>query len=712
MNQKIEERIDKIIADMSLRDKIGQLTQAVFHVADPEGTKKLIKEMHPGSLIVATSAWAGNDLQESAQQDVMNDVQRFAMEEMGIPIIYGRDVIHGHKVVYPVPLAMSAAFNPDLVRRAYRATALEATNEGIHWSFTPMLDVSRDPRWGRIIEGPGEDPYLGECFARAAVEGLQGDDLTKQDGMVACAKHYVGYGQSEGGRDYHRTEISDYTLRNYYLKAFRAAVKAGCKTVMSSFNDISGQPTTSSHYLLTEVLKEEFGFDGYVVSDWDAVVQLKNQGVAEDGKDCARLAINAGLDMDMCDHQYYNYLEELVKEGEVSMDTVDEAVRRVLRVKMEAGLFENPYTEAKPVDTEAHLALAREFAQESIVLLKNNGILPLKKDVRVAICGPMTKERRALLGSWSLDFDLGQVPTLEEAMKNAIGADKVEGVGLWDEMGSAIRRSDITVLALGESNLVTGESRNLVRVELTDAQKELARIAHDLGHPVIGVMFFGRPIALQDVEHYFDAIVYAWHGGSQVAPAVCDILFGDVNPSGKTAMTFVRATGQIPLYYNVSPSGRKVMGYYGETDIFNRNYEDCLGTPMYPFGYGLSYTTFAYSDLTTNRTSISLSELENGETVKISVNVKNTGDRAGKEVAQCYVRDCISELTRPMKELKGFAKPSIEAGETKTVTFELGKEAFAYYNVKSEYVVEPGKFVITVGTNCLCTDAIEIFVEK
>ncbi len=712
MNQNIEARIDKILADMSLRDKIGQLTQAVFHVADPEGTKQLIKEMHPGSLIVATSAWAGNDLQESAQQDVMNDVQRFAMEEIGIPIIYGRDVIHGHKVVYPVPLAQAAAFNPDLVRRAYRATAEEATNEGIHWSFTPMLDVSRDPRWGRIIEGPGEDPYVGECFARAAVEGLQGDDLTKQENMVACAKHYVGYGQSEGGRDYHRTEISDYTLRNYYLKAFHAAVKAGLKTVMSSFNDISGQPVTSSRYLLTDILRDEFGFEGYVVSDWDAVVQLKNQGVAETGEDCARLAINAGLDMDMCDHQYYQHLEDLVRNGEVSMDTVDEAVRRVLRVKMEAGLFDHPYTEAKPIDTQAHIDLAREFAQESIVLLKNNGVLPLPKDKRIAICGPMTNEKRALLGSWTLDFDLDYVPTITEAMKAAIGSDLVEPVGLWDEMGSAIRRSDITVLALGESNLVTGESRNLARVELTDAQKELAKIAHDLGHPVVGVMFFGRPIALQDVEHYFDAIVYAWHGGSQVAPAVCDVLFGDVNPSGKTAMTFVRLTGQIPLYYNVTPSGRKVMGYYGETDIFNRNYEDCLGTPMYPFGYGLSYTTFAYSDLKVNHDTVSLAALEKGETLKVSVNVTNTGDRAGKEVVQCYVRDCIASMTRPMKELKGFEKPLMEAGETKTVTFELGKDAFAFYNANAEYVVEPGKFVITVGKDCLCTDSVEITVVK
>ncbi len=711
MNDTIEKRIDVLLERMSLRDKIGQLTQSVFVASKAEQTEQTVRTQHPGSLIIATSAHAGNDQQEQMHADVLNRMQKIAIEETGIPMIFGRDVIHGHRTVYPVPLAMAAAFEPDLVRRAYRATAKEAKNDGIHWTFTPMLDLSRDPRWGRIIESPGEDPYVGECFARAAVEGIQGQELSAPDSMVACAKHYVGYGLSEGGRDYHRAEASDYTLRNYHLKAFHAAVDAGVKTVMSSFNEISGQPVTSSRYLLTDVLKDEFGFDGFVVSDWNAVIQLKGQGVAETDADCARLAINAGLDMDMVDGCYYHHLEELVAVGEVPIAQIDDAVRRVLRVKMEAGLFEHPYIEKIDFDADSHISLARELAQESMVLLKNNGVLPLKKEQKIALFGPMARERRAHLGSWSLDFDLACVPTVEEALIEKAGAEKITTADLWDEMGGAIRRTDVTVLALGESNNITGESRGIARIELSEGQKELARRAKELGNPVVGVLCFGRPVALQDAEQYFDAILYAWHSGSQSANAIADILYGEVNPSGKTPATFARVTGQIPLYYNPSPSGRSVNGYYSEPDMFNRNYEDCLGSPLYPFGYGRSYTTYEYGTPRADRTSISLQELMEGGGVTVSVEVRNTGGMDGKEIAQCYVRDRIASMTRPVKELKGFEKQRIQAGETKTFTFRLDKSAFGFYDARGRFVIERGAFDITVGADCLCTAGVTITVE-
>lgn len=713
MNSQILKRANEILAGMSLKEKIGQLTQIGFNIKDIEGVKKLIREKRPGSMIVGNTQFAGNeDGQVHTTLSRLNEIQEFAVSEIGVPMLFGKDVIHGHKTVYPIPLAMAASFNEDFIKQAYEYTKLEAANDGLHWAFTPMLDVSHDPRWGRIIESPGEDPYIGERFAAAVVRGLQGNNLSDKGNMLACAKHYIAYSLAEGGRDYHRAEVSDYNLRNYYLKPFRVAVKAGVKTVMSSFNEVSGQPVTSSRYLLTDVLRGELGFEGFVVSDYASIKQLTGQGVAKDKKDCARLAINAGLDMDMASYYYSDYLEELVHEGAVSESTIDDSVRRILYVKLEKGLFEHPSITPIVVDYKEHQSFAREFAGECMVLLKNkNAVLPLKKESNVAVYGPFKDEKRAILGSWTIDFDIERSVTVLDGIRNACRGEVVTSA-LPEEMRFRSQFCNAVVLVLGESNAVTGEARSLSNIEMSDAQKEFARSAHRLGKPVIGVLCYGRPIALESVEPYFDAIIYAWHCGSETGNAVADILFGDVNPSGKLTITLPRVVGQVPIYYNSGRVSMDVNGYYelmyDTTTV--RNYEDCRSDPMYPFGYGLSYTEFEYSVPIVDRETISLEEINAGEQFVVSVNVKNTGGIDGKETAQCYIRDCCASMSRPIRELKGFKKIYIKAGKTVLVEFRLGKEELAFYNAKGEFAVEKGEFDVFVGCNCVNNQKLKITV--
>ena len=582
----------------------------------------------------------------------------------------------------------------------------------MHWAFTPMLDVSHDPRWGRIIESPGEDPYIGERFSKAVVNGLQGNDISEKRTMLACAKHYIAYSLAEGGRDYHRAEVSDYNLRNYYLKPFRAAIKAGVKTVMSSFNEVSGQPVTSSHYLLTDVLRGELGFEGFVVSDYASIKQLIGQGVASNKKDCARLAINAGLDMDMASYYYSDYLEELVKDGSVDESTINDSVRRILCVKLEKGLFEHPSVTPIAVDRREHQSFAREFAGECMVLLKNkNSVLPLKKESNVAVYGPLKDEKRAILGSWTIDFDIERSVSVIDGIRNVCRGDVVTSA-LPEEMRFRSQFCDAVILVLGESNAVTGEARSLSNIEMSDAQKEYVKSAHRLGKPVIGVLCYGRPVALESIEPYFDAIIYSWHCGSETGNAVADILFGDVNPSGKLTATMPRVVGQVPIYYNSGRVSMDVNGYYGlmyDTTTV-RNYEDCRSDPMYPFGYGLSYTEFEYSEPAADTKAISLEEINRGEQFIISVNIKNTGKTDGKETAQCYIRDCCASMSRPIRELKDFKKVFIKAGKTVMVEFTLGKEELAFYNANGEFCVEKGDFDVFVGKNCIDVQKLKISV--
>ncbi len=639
------------------------------------------------------------------------ELQRIAVEESPhhIPLIYGLDVIHGHHTVYPVPLASAASFNEKLIEKCYRNIAKEAAAEGIHWTFSPMLDMGRDPRWGRIVEGPGEDPVVGASLARACVKGFQGENLSAKDSLVACAKHYIGYGASEGGRDYHRTEITDYSLYNYYLPAFRAAVEAGVGTVMSSFNDISGQPVTSSKKYLTDILRGQLGFEGFVISDWAAIEQLQMQGVSQERADCARKAIQAGLDMDMCDLCYSDHLEQLVQEGSVSEELIDLSVRRILRIKFEKGLFEHPYCEYRSIDRTEHLLDARKLAAESMVLLKNDGVLPLKKDCKVALIGPYVQERRSLLGAWTLDYILEETPTLLEAMSAKVGEQNVlrswDETGLMDNSIHAPLFSDVVVLALGESWQRTGEAHSVSDITLSSEQLELIKRVKSTGKKVVGVFFCGRPLALEGVAEYLDAVLYAWHCGTETANAVCDILFGDVIPSGKTAVTFPRRTGHIPMYYNVTSSGRRTNGYYGEQDILS--YEDSVAGPYYPFGYGLSYTTFVYCTPAAERASVTLDELKRGKRARFSVEVTNTGEYDGKETVQLYIRDVTASMMRPMRELKKFKKVLIKQGETAQVVFELGYEDFGFYTSWGNYTVESGKFFIYIGENCLTENKID-----
>ena len=714
MFKESEEKAREILAKMSLREKIGQLNQITItpYASEMKTLHEMIKNGEVGSIILASSATAGNDPQGHVNKELYNELQKIAVEEsrLGIPMIYGRDVIHGHRTVYPLPLASAASFNDELIETCYRDIAEEAAADGIRWTFSPMLDLCHDPRWGRIVEGPGEDPYLGARMAKACIRGFQGGNLTDKKSIAACAKHFVGYGASEGGRDYFRTEISDVTLQNYYLPAFRAAVDEGVATVMSSFNDIGGTPVSGSRRNLTDILRGQMGFEGFVVSDWGAVEQLEHAGFAENRRDCTKKAIEAGVDLDMCDRCYSENLESLVNDGTVSMGTVDTAVIRILCVKLAMGLFEKPYGKSYEYDQEEHLKNARELAAESMVLLKNNGVLPLKKDTNIALIGPFVNERRSLLGTWTLDGDEKSTPTLYESMRNAATGrmQAFNSLSLFDKTTSLAALSDTVVLALGESHWTTGENHSVSDISLPEDQVELVRKMRALGKRIVGVFFCGRPMALEGVAENLDAVLYAWHSGSETANAVCDILFGNTVPSGKTPVTFPRKATHIPLYYNITSSGHPVNGYYGEHP--ENNYTDSLATPLYPFGYGLSYTTFLYEHLEVDMDALSLEELQNGVRFAVMVQVTNIGEYDGKETVQLYIRDKVASVMRPLRELKGYRKILIRKSETVTVHFSLGWDELGFYRENGEYTVEKGEFKIYIGENCLTENKITINV--
>lgn len=714
INENIEKKIDALLSEMTLEEKIGQLNQIINPIAAHDEVMEKIRRGEVGGFL--TDSLYKDDETEAKVTWHLNELQRCAVEEsrMGIPIIGGRDVIHAHKTCYPTGLALACTFNPELVELGYRCIAKEASNDGIHWTFSPMVDLSRDPRWGRCVEGPGEDPYLGGKMAGAAVRGFQGEDLSDHDSIAACAKHYLGYGASEGGRDYQRAEISDYAVRNYYLPSFREAVKAGVRTVMQSFNEISGEPTVTSHYYLTEILRDELGFDGFVVSDYGAVEQAVRQGVAKDRKEAAMLSINAGLDMDMTSECFLQNLKELVEEGKVSIEVLDEAVRRVLRVKFEVGLFEHPYIEKKPYDREYHASVARKISDEAIVLLKNEGgILPLDPKEPLAICGPYLDNTKDVVGAWCFDVDLNYVKSIRAGINEVSpetplctsGGEFYDAQTYWLRYGG-----DVVVMCLGESTLVSGEMGCMATIELPSEQIELINKVKRFGKKIVGVLCCGRPIALESCDHLFDAIIYAWQLGTEHGTAIADILFGKVCPSGKLSMTMPRRTGQVPIFYNPAPSGREADGYYGDSGI--PNYRDCSGTPMYRFGYGLSYTEFEYSEFVCEKDKLSLNEINSGKKFKFTVNVKNIGDYAGKETVQLYIRDPYSSMTRPCRELKGFSKIHLECGETKTVTLELGADELGYYGRSGRFAVEPGEFYIYIGQDCYAEQKFTVEVTE
>ena len=632
--------------------------------------------------------------------ELRNSMQKKAMEEsrLGIPIIFGYDAIHGFRTIYPISLGQACSWNPGLVEQACAVSAQEARMSGVDWTFSPMIDVARDPRWGRVAEGYGEDPYTNGVFAAASVRGYQGDDMSAENRMAACLKHYVGYGASEAGRDYVYTEISAQTLWDTYLLPYEMGVKAGAATLMSSFNDISGVPGSANPYIMTEILKKRWKHDGFIVSDWGAVEQLKNQGLAATKKDAARYAFNAGLEMDMMSHAYDRHLKELVEEGKVTMAQVDESVRRVLRVKFRLGLFERPYT---PVTNEKDrffrpqsMAVAAQLAAESMVLLKNdNQILPLTNKKKIAVVGPMAKNGWDLLGSWCGHGKDTDVEMLYDGLTAEFGGDaelryamgcKPQGN---DRSGFAgaldvARWSDVVIVCLGEMLTWSGENASRSTIALPQIQEELVKELKEAGKPIILVLSNGRPLELNRMEPLCDAILEIWQPGINGARSMAGILSGRINPSGKLAMTFPYSTGQIPIYYNRRKSGRGHQGFY----------KDITSDPLYPFGHGLSYTEFKYGTVTPSATKV-----KRGDKLSAEVTVTNTGARDGAETVHWFISDPYCSITRPVKELKHFEKQFIKAGETKTFRFDIDLERdFGFVNEDGKRFLEAGEYHILV----------------
>lgn len=693
----VSERIHDLLNRMTLEEKAGQLNQ--WFNLGPEHYD-LVRQGAIGSGLMANSSTAGNNPQDRVFAGQVNEIQKIAVTEsrLGIPLIFGRDVIHGYRTVAPIPLGMAAAWSPEQVSAVNTIAAKEARADGIHWGFSPMLDIARDPRWGRVAEGFGEDPYLAGKLAVAAVKGFQGNSedtiprVFPSDRIVACAKHYVGYGAAEGGRDYNTTEITRHTLHNLYLQPFKAAIKSGCGTVMSAFHDIGGIPLSAHRYLLTEVLKEKWGFGGFIVSDWGAVGELVNHSVAAEGPDAAELACNAGVDMDMCSMSYLNNLPELVRAGKVSEARINDAVSRILAIKFAIGLFEHPYTD--PNASQAvhllpeSLSTMRRLAADSMVLLKNNGALPLRSNhITICLSGPLADQRQAMFGCWTPDGLEAEVTTLKTAMAGRLGTEaRLQHGDLWDDAVKLARSSDVMILAIGESAGRSGEDNCTITIDLPPGQEVLIEAARRMEIPVVAVVFGGRPLNLTRVADWADAVLFAWHPGITGGLGICDVLFGDVNPSGRLPITFPRSSGQIPLYYNHRSTGRPMP----PNNRRHSRYVDSLDSPLFPFGFGLSYTTFNYSNL-----RIIPDSQKPGITV--SAEVTNTGHKAGTTVAQCYLRDVVAAVARPVRELKGFERIHLSAGETKSVMFRLGPEELSYLNDNGDEILEPGRFQVWVG---------------
>ena len=688
----IEKRVDDLLSRMTLEEKVMQLNQYTL------GRNNNVNNV--GEEVKKVPAEIGSLIYFETNPELRNNMQKKAMEEsrLGIPIIFGYDAIHGFRTVYPISLAQACSWNPDLVEQACAVSAQEARMSGVDWTFSPMIDVARDPRWGRVAEGYGEDPYANGVFGAASVRGYQGDNMSAENRVAACLKHYVGYGASEAGRDYVYTEISKQTLWDTYLLPYEMGVKAGAATLMSSFNDISGIPGSANHYTMTEILKERWGHDGFIVSDWGAIEQLKNQGLAANKKEAAVYAFNAGLEMDMMSHAYDRYMKELVEEGKITMAQVDESVRRVLRVKFRLGLFERPYT---PVTSEKErffrpqsMDIAARLAAESMVLLKNeNNVLPLTDKKKIAVIGPMAKNGWDLLGSWrghGKDTDVAMLydglaaefagkAELRYALGCNTQGDNREGFA---EALEAARWSDVVVLCLGEMMTWSGENASRSSIALPQMQEELAKELKKVGKPVVLILVNGRPLELNRLEPVSDAILEIWQPGVNGALPMAGILSGRINPSGKLAMTFPYSTGQIPIYYNRRKSGPGHQGFY----------KDITSDPLYPFGHGLSYTEFKYGTVTPSATKV-----KRGEKLSAEVTVTNIGARDGAETVHWFISDPYCSITRPVKELKHFEKQLIKAGETKTFRFDIDLERdFGFVNEDGKRFLEAGEYNIHV----------------
>jgi beta-glucosidase len=696
-------RVDSVMQLMTLQEKIGQLT---LFTSDMDQTGPFLREhyledIRSGSVGAIFNAYTVEYTQK---------LQRMAVEEtrLGIPLLFGYDVIHGHRTIFPIPLGETASWDMEAIEQSARYAAQEATAEGLHWTFAPMIDVTRDPRWGRVAEGSGEDPYLTAMVARAKIRGFQGTDLSDPHTMLATAKHFAAYGLPQAGRDYHTVDISELTLRNKILPPFQASVEEGVATFMTAFNDLFGVPATGSSYLLEQILRDEWGFMGFVVTDYTSINEMVPHGYARDEKHAGELAINAGVDMDMQGAVYYEHLAQLVSEGKVSLHAIDQSVRRILTLKFELGLFDDPYRYNNPqrerdlVMTPQILEFARDFSRKSIVLLKNqNNTLPLSDNVRrVALIGPLADNQSEMIGSWSAAGDYAKSVTLRQGIINRQGnrtrINYSRGSGINDDDRSgfraairAARNSDVVIMALGEYALQSGEAASRSDISLPGVQEELFNEIVRLGKPVIVVLMNGRPLTIGNINDRAAAILETWFLGTTTGDAIADVLFGDYNPSGKLPVTFPRNVGQIPIFYNVRNTGRPL-----SDDKYTSKYIDVPNTPLYPFGYGLSYTTFSYSDIQLSSNSLAM----NGS-LTATVTVTNTGQRFGEEVVQLYTRQLVGSVTRPLKELKAFQKIALQPGESKDVTFSLTWRELAFFNANNQFVAEPGDFHVFIGTS-------------
>lgn len=723
-DSKMNAFIDNLMSKMTLHEKIGQLNLPV--------TGDIVTGQAKSSDIAGKiSRGEVGGLFNLKGVEKIREVQKLAVEKsrLHIPLIFGMDVIHGYETVFPIPMALSCSWNMDAIEKSARIAASECSSDGICWTFSPMVDICRDPRWGRMSEGNGEDPYLGSAIARAMVRGYQGEDLTQSNTVMACVKHFALYGGTEAGRDYNTVDMSHWRMFNYYFPPYEAAAKAGAGSFMTSFNVVDGIPASGNKWLLTDVLRDMWGWNGFVVTDYTAIMEMIDHGMG-DMQTVSALALNAGTDMDMVADGFMGTLEKSLKEGKVTEETINKACRRILEAKYKLGLFDDPYRyldkkrPAKNVYTADNRAAAREIAAETFVLLKNdNSRLPLRKQGRIALIGPLGNTRANMPGTWSVAATLDKYKSLYEAMRDAVGdkatvayakgsnimydaqmeangsmfgreiRDSRSDKEMLDEALTVARDADVIVAAVGETSEMSGECSSRSDITLPDAQKDLLSALKSTGKPIVLVHFSGRATVMDWETKNFDAILNVWFGGSEAGDAICDVLFGDKVPSGKLSFTMPKSVGQIPIYYNHLNTGRPLeKGKWFQK--FRSNYLDIDNEPLYPFGYGLSYTTFKYSNF-----RLSSSTMTETSAIKASVDVTNTGDYDADEVVQLYIRDLVGSVSRPVKELKDFSKINLKKGETKTVTFTIDAEKLKFYNSDLKYVCEPGDFNVMVGPN-------------
>ena len=701
-DSEIDRKADDLLSRMTLREKVGQMNQL-------SGGAWLTEQAAKGEV--------GSILNCVAPAEI-NAVQKAAVEQsrLGIPILVSRDVIHGFRTIFPIPLGQAATFDPEIVEKGARIAAVEATASGVRWTFSPMLDVARDPRWGRVAEGSGEDPYLDVQMGVAMVKGYQGEDLSDPTAMAACIKHFVGYGAAEGGRDYNSTMISERSLRNTYFPAFKATAEAGAATLMTSFNEIDGIPSTGNRWLLKDVLRDEWGWDGMVVTDWNSAGEMIAHGFSRDLKHTAEQAVNAGVDMDMMSYGFIQYVEELVKEGKVSEKEIDRAVRNILKLKFELGLFDNPYVDetlpAKVDYAPEHLEAAKQTAVESAILLQNkDNVLPLDKARTILVTGPLADAPYEQLGTWAFDGQPEHTVTPLAALRKEY--DVIWEPGLkysrdndrssFAKVRAAASRADAAVVFVGEEAILSGEAHSLSNLDLQGAQSELISEVAKAGKPVVVVVIAGRPLTIERDLANCDAMLYSFHPGTMGGPAIADLIKGKAVPSGKTPMTFLRDAGQAPFYYNHNNTGRPCNGTEtlladipiaaGQTSLGCTSYYlDSGYGPLFPFGYGLSYTTFEYGV-----PAVGTAEIGMDGTLKASVELTNTGKYEATEVVQLYVRDLVGSVVRPVKELKGFRRVTLAPGETVTVEFDLPVSDLSFWNIDMEHVVEPGDFQLWIA---------------